>query len=231
MAKNPQEMVISYHRVRQAVGILGLLLPVVVLAGAVLSNTTIEASLSDFYHSLQRDLYVGILFAIGTFLISYRGYPSDDKEYFTDDRMATICGALAYGVALFPNHIPQNPDATSIQIIFGAEFVGLVHHISATLLLLCLAYFCFFKFTRVVRAPWRKKVYIGCGYAILLFTVLTYITSILRKFGPETISDVIEVWSLIFIFEALGIWAFAISWLVKGISIREMAEEATANLS
>ena len=37
-------------------------------------------SISSYYHSVMRDIFVGSLCAVGTFLISYRGYDKRDNR-------------------------------------------------------------------------------------------------------------------------------------------------------
>ena len=47
------DLVLSYHRVRRAVGILGVILPLILIIGGVLSNSRLEPSISDFYHTTK----------------------------------------------------------------------------------------------------------------------------------------------------------------------------------
>ena len=47
---------IGYLAVRRAVGITGIVLPVVLCVGGLLSGEPLLASLSDYYHTPMRDI-------------------------------------------------------------------------------------------------------------------------------------------------------------------------------
>ena len=57
------EMLHAYHRCRQVLGYLGLSLPVLLIGGGWASDLAVLPSVSDYYHSALRDLFVGALFA------------------------------------------------------------------------------------------------------------------------------------------------------------------------
>lgn len=64
-------LVISYLALRKAIGYLGIALPFVVVLGAwLLKGLGIQSSISDYYFTDMRDVFVGILFSIGVFLAS-----------------------------------------------------------------------------------------------------------------------------------------------------------------
>src|SRR5260370_5167137 len=121
---------VSYLTLRRVVGVLGVGLPVIVAVWGffLLSDIAIEPSISDYYGLRTRDAFVGILFTIGWFLFTYRGY----------DRQDSIAGNLAcvfaIGVALFP--------------VNGAPWEGIIHFVCATALFLVLSYFSLFLFTK-----------------------------------------------------------------------------------
>src|SRR5215217_9747410 len=90
-------LVHSYLFLRRAIGFIGIALPfVLVLGKLVVDGDGMLTSISGYYYSGMRDVYVGSLCAIGVFLLSYRGYG------FIDDIAADIAAAGAFGVALFP---------------------------------------------------------------------------------------------------------------------------------
>src|SRR4051794_4907403 len=65
----------AYLMLRLAIGALGVLLPVVLLAGDGLflkGSVWPRESLSAYYHSGMRDEFVGTLVATGVFLITYK---------------------------------------------------------------------------------------------------------------------------------------------------------------
>ena len=94
-----EEIVDNFYRVRRALGVLGLLLPFLLLAIGFGFGKA-EPSISDYYHTLLRDVYVGILTAIGVFLICYTGFRRDDTERFSDDLVTTVGWRCRFGCGL-----------------------------------------------------------------------------------------------------------------------------------
>ena len=89
---------ISYLYLRKAVGFLGLALPIVLVLGSVLVSNCdeIQSSISDYYHTLMRDVLVGTLCGIALFLFTYKGYDKRDNIAGTlaSYMSATIAGLL-----------------------------------------------------------------------------------------------------------------------------------------
>jgi hypothetical protein len=123
-------LVISYLSLRQAIGFIGLLLPFVLVLGKVLfSGAGLETSISLYYYTNMGDVFVGSLCAIGTFLMSYRGFDLKDQI------AGKLGGLFAITVALFP---------TSPKGVPSETWTSITHFTAATLLFLTLAYFSLF---------------------------------------------------------------------------------------
>ncbi|MDQ2090387.1 hypothetical protein [Marimonas arenosa] len=208
-----QDYVLSFYRVRQALGLLGLVFPVLLLLGGWLENARVQPSISDYYHTTLRDIYVGTLFAIGIFLVSYKGHVRENGERLSDNLAATLAGVGAFGLAVFPNQVV--PGTKNIFEFFLGEYAKWGHFVAAVLFLGAMAYLSLVKFARSGK-PARRRIYRLCGWAILLFGGAATLFSILRAWTSLGWSDTIESSGIIFWFEALGIWAFGISWLTKG---------------
>lgn len=202
---------------RRAVGILGILLPVIVAIGAVtLGNCTgIQKSISMYYNTVMRNVFVSILAATALFMFAYRGY-----DY--RDRIAGISAfVFALGIAFFPPGkdmiINCNYDIPQLQ---RADWVRTVHLISAVLYFITLAFISFFLFTRtdkknVVYTSQKKirnRLYRVCG--IIIFGSLILIA--LWMFFFENKFSGFEKYHPIFWLETLALVAFGVSWLVKG---------------
>ncbi len=202
---------------RRAIGILGIALPLIVAVGAVtLGNcNSIQRSISLYYNTVMRNVFVGILSATALFMFAYRGY-----DY--RDRIAGIAAfVFALGIAFFPPTkemiINCDYDISQLQ---RADWVRTVHLISAVLYFLTLAFISIFLFTltdseRVIFTPEKKKrniLYRICGYTILgsLLFIVIYMYLIYPK-NPQ-----LDKYHPIFWFESLALLAFGISWLVKG---------------
>ena len=192
-----QRELVSYRTLRRVVGVLGVALPIVLMLWgfALLGRVEILPSISDYYSLRTRDAFVGILFAIGWFLFSYRGHERKD------DIAGDLACLFALAVAVFPNS--------------GAGWEKVVHFGSAMLLFLVLAYFSIFLFTKSGGSPTprkltRNRVYRACGIVMVACIALIGIYTLLLK--CTSLSDLHPVFWL----ESIALWAFGISWFVKG---------------
>lgn len=223
------ELVQSYTRVRLALGFLGLALPLILFFGGILDQPRIgqgpgvEPTISDFYHTTYRDIFVGSLCAIGVFLISYRGYPREKGEWINDNWLATIAGLASFGLAFFPNEGGGETVVSMFQRMVGVQLAPVLHYSFALIFFLSLAGFCFFKFTKT-RSVGRRRTYIWCGRGILAALILTAIAVIFKRFVGGPIGEFVVNNSLIFYFESLGVWCFAISWIVKSRADQSVVE-------
>lgn len=230
--KHQLDMVQSYTRVRLALGILGLSLPVILFVGGVYdhprvgADPRIEPTISDFYHTTYRDIFVGSLCAIGVFLIAYRGYPRQRGDWINDDWLATIAGLAAFGLAFFPNEGGGDAVVSTLQNMVGTWWAPRLHYSFALIFFLCLAGFCFFKFPRSHR-EWRCRIYRACGWGIVAALVLTTIAVIFKRWVGGPIGTWVSDNSVIFYLEALGVWAFAISWIVKSRADLALVQKVT----
>lgn len=209
------ELVLSYHRVRRALGLLGFLLPFFLIFGGMLAQTAPQPSLSDYYHTVQRDIFVGVLFAIGIFLFSYRGYPKSADELLSDDWITTIAGLGAFGVALFPNENPAQLISSPWHVVFGLYPTAVLHYVSAFVFLLSLAYICLVKFTRGANLV-RRRIYLACGWTVIAMTVATFVASWFKVMGPALPQRLVVEYNLVLWVESVAVWAFSVSWMVKG---------------
>lgn len=205
-SKSENTLVLSYLTLRKAIGLLGTLFPIMLALGASIDQTGIQSSLSSYYYTEMRDLFVGTLFAIGFFLFSYRGY--DHR----DNRAGNLAWISAVGAALFPT-APDNPASGAVP---GG---GLVHFVFAAVFLLTLAYFslCLFTKTDPDRAPTsrkllRNKVYRIAG-CIMLACLALIVVFLLLPGRP------LEAYNPVFWLEAIAVVVFGVSWLVKGEAI------------
>jgi succinate dehydrogenase hydrophobic anchor subunit len=205
-------LVLSYLALRKAVGFLGIALPVVLILGAILIGNCsgLQASISDYHNTAMRDVFVGILCAIALFLFAYSGY---DKLDFW---MAKAAGLLGFFVAIFPDD-PDLTNPCTIQCMQNIPgWMSTVHFISAAVFLLILAYFSIFLFTKTGGKPItpekkkRNLIYRICGYTIIACLVLLAIYFLM------SLQDELGKYSPVLILEALALWAFGFSWVVKG---------------
>ena len=84
------------------IGLLGVLLPFVLLFGSYLSSSTpMRPSISAYYHTDMGYLFVGIMLATGAFLISYQSDSNKSwakwlrRAHVRDDGFTSFSGSLA----------------------------------------------------------------------------------------------------------------------------------------
>ncbi len=193
-ARDPN-VIVSYLTLRRVIGVLGVALPLLLLSWGLALTGTIQESISDYYSLRTRDMLVGVLFAISWFLFTYRGHEPKDNI------AGNFACIFALGVAFFPNS--------------GNAWEKVVHFGSATGLFLVLAFFCLALFTKSDGSPTarkmvRNRVYIICGVTILACIALVGLTFLLPDDSP--LARVQPVFWL----ESMALWAFGISWFVKG---------------
>jgi len=200
-------LVLSYLGLRKSIGFIGMMLPLVLVFGKILLESPgILDSISAYYYSVMRDVFVGSLFAIAVFLFSYR-------YAVVDDIAGNLAGAFAIGVAIFPT--APNVGATAQQVM-----TGWLHLLFAACFFLMLAFFAIvlFRKTDPNKKPTRQKqqrnkVYLCCGIAIIASLVLILVVSFLPS------NPWLQQLHPIFWLETLAIMAFGIAWFVKGETI------------
>lgn len=197
---NDNLQIISYLTLRKFIGLLGIALPVIMVAGGMLTTKSfmVEQSISNYYHTGMRDIFVGILFVLGFFLLSYKGYQA------IDDISGNLGFVFAIGVALCPTG-PEHPVMHALHAIF------------ATLLFAIFIFFSLYLFRKgskpdstTSRKKSRNIVYLVCGIVMIISVsgvgiCLTFLSL-----------TQLENTNIVFWLESVALWAFGISWLTKG---------------
>lgn len=224
------DLILSFRALRQALGWMGLSLPVVLVLGAVLFDHKVERSISHFYYSHMSDVFIGILCAIGVFLIAYRGYGRREGEWISDRWVSRIAGVSAIGVALVPTYSTSELalPCKIIQCMVGPEFTFRLHQVFSSVFFISLALFCLVLFTKssvvygpITRAKYRRnRVFRICGWVLLA----SMVALISYQFMPVHWREAADDASYQFWLESIGIWAFGISWLVKGHAVHFLEE-------
>ena len=207
-ASSDSSLVLSYLNLRKAIGIIGASLPFALVIGKILlEGPGIQSSISSYYYTNMRDVFVGSLCAIAVFLMSYKGY--ERKDAVAGD-LACI---FALGIALFPTTTNINPTSQD-------RLVGVLHYLSAVLFFLTLAYFSLvlFRKSNPAKIRTRKKiqrnmVYTVCGYTILACIALLGLKSLLPEESP------VNNLNPVFWLESIAVFVFGVSWLTKGEAI------------
>jgi hypothetical protein len=236
------QLVVSYLFLRQAVGWIALLLPFVLLAGNLISSTTSPPeSMSGYYYTDMRNIFVGALCALGVFLVAYAGYDDVDRW------ITNIAGLAAIGVALCPTKpavcavpVAICPPSQVIRHLSGRQqVVGDIHLVFAVIAFVMLGLMAL-RFAKTGPTPsgqdfWAQIRYgLGFGppaagqpqvsaadtliYRISGFTIITSVLlAALANLLPASVN---ADWRLLFIFEAVAVVAFGVSWFAKGRTIQ-----------
>ncbi|MGC4003112.1 MAG: hypothetical protein QM811_08240 [Pirellulales bacterium] len=207
-----QRLVVSYHTLRRAIGLSGFFLPVALGLGGLAIGVPIQDNMSGYYHTPLRDVFVGTLFAIGVFLLCYRGY--DWIENWT----ANIGCVSALLLAL----CPLDPGSDPLE---QRSLVGYLHTIAGGVFFSTLAFYSLYHFPRSSRDdaerephPWeRNAIYRGSG--IIILTAMLTMGAYLVLFPPRW-KEIANDWNFLFFMESLATWAFAAAWLTKGLRHR-----------
>lgn len=203
---------INTVRLRNALGILGMLLPIIVLVLSLVNGLGFPDSISATYYLAPCITpFMIILGAASILLIYYQGY---DKQ---DDIICTLAGVFAMCICLFPCSNDKMYAAQLIPEIVGTFSLprvisGWIHNISAVAFFLLLAYNSLFLFTKSSGVMTEKKkkrnvIFKVCGIGMVAALVCIVPLSIF------------EVWGGTWWVEMFALGFFGISWLTKSNSI------------
>lgn len=242
MSTNNQDRVISYHKIRRAVGIIGMLLPFslwlfnsIINDSKILNNTfwitfeepyspndNLKDSISHFYYSTVGELFTGALCAVSLFLFCYRGYskPKFGKyHYIPGDRfMSNFAGAMALLVVIFPTS-SETIIKDNLRTFVSSENAGYIHYAAAALFFTTLSIISFVNFRRTkVPVEFGKKkshpIYKKCGIIMMSCLLCLLLLFILEKMNFDTSWS--ETYNVTYWLETIMLLAFGFSWVVKG---------------
>lgn len=215
----------SYLLMRVVIGLLGLALPVVLIVGDALfldGKISARGSLSAYYHSGMRDVFVGVLVVAGLFLITYKIFRRS-----LDNTLSMVAGIAAIVVAWFPTGIPSDVTAmlTPLQDRLGEEVVETIHFVAAAVFIALLAVISYFFAVREGRrsqhragadarrspAFWRR-FHLTAAALIVLAILFIGVTKLFGVFDKHSL----------LIGETAAVWAFGASWLAKGAELNAL---------
>ena len=216
---------LSFMRLRTYVGVLGIALPLVVPLVdkiAFSGNPAPRGSISAYYYSGARELFVAILAATGIFMISYKV-----AERNLDNFLSVASGIAAIFIALFPTGRPASkPPLTPLQNLIGENWTKYIHYTATLSFVVALTGLSVCFGIREGRRKqrdvaegrdakfspefWRTAHFVCAGFmaAAILWIIITALAH-----GPKY-SILIGEWT--------AAWAFGFSWLTKGLEMRQL---------
>lgn len=205
----------SYLIMRVLVGALAIALPFLLVLGDGIgfdADPFPRGSLSSYFYSGTREIFVGTLSATAVFLLTYKV-----AERNLDNTLSTLAGLAVLAVALFPTNPPARTDLTPLQDRLGEGLVAGIHYASAATFIGSLAVISYFFGVREGGRPnregkrsplfWRRYHYLAAGTiaAAIVWIVVTEIAG-----GPP---------KALLYGEAVAVCAFGASWLMKGLEL------------
>lgn len=203
----------TYRRIRNAIGVLGVSLPILLLGLPFVPffKTVHQESISHYYYTNLRELFTGVLCAVGLFLIRYKG--TKNSSFFkSDGKLTNIAGAMAFGIALFPT----DPDCWCQKVYsivpYHYKVLGYLHYGFAAIFFVFLAIISINVFTIgqvrnsniEISIINENNIYRTCGILMLVCVVLVFILGLF------------DVHYATIICETLALFFFGFSWLIKG---------------
>jgi hypothetical protein len=223
---------VSYWRLRQLIGILGILLAFLSVLAGLLGGADNPphwwSSISATYYSNAAPVMVGLLVCVGMFLTTYDAYTTADTV------VSTLSGAAAVIIAFFPCRLEAFENSRVGVFHLPAATSQTIHSIAAVTFFLLLGCMSIFLFTRTDgnvtgRKKIRNVIYLICGWTIIaalsadgILTVL-YTNNILGN-GKGIYAYEYTAWGITF--EAVMLTAFGVSWLTKGGLIKPDIQSA-----
>jgi hypothetical protein len=212
----------SYLLIRSVLAFIGILLPVAFIIGEayfIQGGVQIRGSLSSYYHSSMRDLFVAALAVTGFLLLTYMAGQRNTYDYW----LSTAAGLAVLGVIFFPTARPGLGDAprcgtlpepagcSALQQQLGEELTAKIHFTCAAVFILSLAAIAF-VFARREREynqrPQLALVQKICGWVIVAAVAWVVLGNwVDLQIGPLT---------PLYLAEVVSVWAFGLSWLLTG---------------
>lgn len=201
---------------RRIIGIIGMGLPFILWWGTLLTSDCdgVQSSISHYYYTSMGNVFTGILFAVGFFLLAYQGYAR------IDNILGDIAFLGALGVALFPTSVDPWTVSDCVPEFVKGSWKSKVHFFSAGALFVVLGWFSFFLFVKTKdgkpatgRKRTRNQIYKTCG--IIIWSCV----ALLAAFGLMLDESTQEKWYWfrpVFTLETIALLAFGFSWFLKG---------------
>ena len=193
---------LSYRNLRQAIGLLGIALPILLIAG----NMGIERSISFYYYTKMSTVFTGILIAFGLILTTYKG-SEIENEKISENTLTHLGGIFALLVALVPAKFGE--DIMSLFYSHNDSLRGIIHDVSAFLFLFTMGIVVLFKFSK---AKYFKKFYQIFGILVMVGLTFTVFAYFYKVNNGEQLFNGAVFWG-----ESFSLWAFGIAWLRRGV--------------
>lgn len=208
----------SIYKLRLAIGVLGLTLPVILWAihgGAPLR------SMSHYYYTSSAVAFIGIIGSFSLVLFSYYGYPKTPAEKLSDNAITSIAAIAAALLVIIPTASDgvEGLDYIDQPYLLGyvkGSFKNIIHLLSAGVFIALLGAMSYFKFTLSPNiTKGLKGFYKLCGLIVWISVGCLAVLIVLERVLGIPVSNWFPAY--VFWFEAVAVWAFSFAWIRKGL--------------
>lgn len=203
----------TYRCLRTVMVVVAVALPFGLLIAAGFIGP--KPSMSAFYHSEMRNVFVGCVFALGVCLYIYKGYNS------LENHCLTVAGFSLFGVALAPTSAPSAANNSEYSANWNLPWL---HNTSAILFFSMIAVVCIFARNHglytssedhgvlgPVRYNRRYAAWYNATATVMVLVLVVGLTLWLRNRFND---------GALFWLEACAIWTFAAYWILKSHELR-----------
>ena len=206
-----RNVTVDTKRMRIMIGVLGMLLPWLV---ALITLSWPESISCTYYSLFAVGTFMVILGSASILLVNYKGYNK------VDDVTATVAGIFGVLICLFPMEFVEDPSIKTGILHLPSNISNIFHCISAFGFFGVLAFMSFFLFTKTSgdMTPQKKIkniIYRVCGVGMLGSFLL-----LLLRLIPT-----VDIYNLTWIVEAIALFFFGTSWIVKADAIPFLKEK------
>jgi len=235
-SESKQYLAFDYRTIRLMIGLIAIFFPFVV---GILASGIID-SISWAYHTDARDFYVGFLFVIGAFLMSYKGHKrtlnKDDigrfwnrlnifwkgaiifriyERKYEEDLVGWIGGIGAWITAVFP--IARSLGGNGFY-----DTISYIHYIGVIILFSTTVYFCLVAFSTQAKdkikneekLPGKAKL----GPRQLRLKIYSFcgwgIVVVLAGLVVVSFTQLHKIKNITFWMETLALELFGVAWLI-----------------
>jgi hypothetical protein len=236
----------SYRVIRLVVGVLGVLLPILLIVGEAYflrGGVHVRGSLSAYYHTAMQDIFVGGLCVIGFLLATYMAGEPRTLDFWA----SLIAGVAVLGVVFFPTSrsglpvgaaacgiAPEPSGCSFVEQTLGEHQTAVIHGVCAIVFIFFLAIMSFLFATSEVlpetaRLAARGRAGRGVFRKPALFWIHSTCALVILAAGAWAFAGA-GIWELtrLYIGEVVSVWAFAFSWLVAGFYLTAPARTRSA---
>ena len=206
-----RNVTVDTKRMRIMIGVLGMLLPWLV---ALITLSWPESISCTYYSLFAVGTFMVILGSASILLMNYKGYNK------VDDITATIAGVFGVLICLFPMEFVEDPSIKTGILHLPSSISNIFHCISAFGFFGVLAFMSFFLFTKTSGDITPQKKIKNIIYRICGIGMLGSFLLLLLRLIPT-----VDIYNLTWIVEAIALFFFGASWIVKADAIPFLKEK------